>query len=262
MDPSLALPHRAVLSLDGPDTISLLERTVTHNVTGWISGEMRFGGLLTPQGKIIVDYLATRTETGVLIDVHEDAIDDLAKRLKLFRLRADVEIEPRGDLFATADPAGAPDPRSADLPKRSISADSPESTATTYHAGRIAAGVPEWGADYRASEVFPTDVNMDVMNGIDYRKGCFVGQEVASRMKRRGTIRRRTIAVSGKSLESGADILAPAPIGKVTSVAGEDGLASLRIDRLQSATEAPSCNGAPVSIASPDWLKAETISND
>ena len=86
------LPHRSVLALTGPDTLALLERLVTCNTTGWTPGEARYGALLTPQGKIIADFLALRTEDGVLLDVHTDALGDLAKRLKLFRLRAKVEI--------------------------------------------------------------------------------------------------------------------------------------------------------------------------
>ena len=129
-----------------------------------------------------------------------------------------------------------------------------------WAANRIAAGVPEWGSDYRAAEVFPTDINMDAMGGIDYKKGCFVGQEVASRMKRRGKIRKRTLIVHGTGLTAGSDILAGAPVGTVTSAAGEAGLALVRTDRLQKAladgTEL-TCNDAPVRFELQDWAEAE-----
>jgi folate-binding Fe-S cluster repair protein YgfZ len=88
----MRFPHRSLIRLTGPDTIALLERTVTNSVKDWAAGEVRYGALLTPQGKIISDYTVLRTDDGVLLDVHEDAAEDLAKRLKMFRLRARVEI--------------------------------------------------------------------------------------------------------------------------------------------------------------------------
>ena len=250
------IPNRKVLSLTGPDTIALLERTVTHNVANWSEGEVRYGGLLTPQGKIIADYLATRTEEGVLLDVHQDALEDLARRLKMFRLRSDVTIEVREDLQVQQSEAGAPDPRSDALPRRFLMPGGAEGVSEDYHTLRIAAGVPEWGSDYRAAEVFPSDVNMDVMNGIDYKKGCFVGQEVASRMKRRGKIRKRTVLLKGDQLSPEDKVMiGDMPAGAVTSSAGPLALALLRIDR--AAGKLLSVNNQSVTIQSPEWLQQE-----
>lgn len=257
------LPHRTLIRLAGPDTLSLLERTVTHRVQDWPEGTLRYGALLTPQGKIISDYLVLRTDEGVLLDAHEDAADDLVKRLKLFRLRAQVEIGVTDLLAAVIRSDGNADPRSGLLPARGYVPAGDADAAMSpdeWRALRIAAGVPEWGEDYRANEVFPTDINMDVMSGVDYKKGCFVGQEVASRMKRRGKIRKRTLMVHGPALEPGADILAAAPVGTVTSVAGEAGLALVRTDRLQKAMAAGAaltCNGQPVRFDLPDWAAEE-----
>ena len=258
----MRFPHRTLIRLAGPDTMALLERTVTNRVEDWDEGEMRYGALLTPQGKVIADYLALRTADGVLLDVHEDAAEDLMKRLKMFRLRAAVEIGME-DTQAAVYSENDQDPRSAALRGRAYvplaEAGDPMPDAE-WHAHRIAAGVPEWGADYRAAEVFPTDINMDVMNGIDYRKGCFVGQEVASRMKRRGKIRKRTLALRGPALAAGADILAATPIGTVTSAQGDAGLALVRTDRLHKAITdrvALTCSGEPVSFCLPDWADAE-----
>jgi folate-binding Fe-S cluster repair protein YgfZ len=113
-------PNRAILSLTGADTLALLERTVTHKVADWAEGAARYGALLTPQGKIIADYIAHRRADGVLIDVHLDAADDLLKRLKMFRLRSAVELARDDGLVSAMDGNGLPDPRSADLPRRSI----------------------------------------------------------------------------------------------------------------------------------------------
>ncbi len=218
--------------------------------------KVRYGGLLTPQGKIIADYLATRTADGVLLDVHEDAIEDLTRRLKMFRLRSDVKIEPRDDLQVQQSEAGPPDPRSDALPRRFLMPGGADSISESYHDLRIAAGVPEWGSDYRNAEVFPTDVNMDVMNGIDYKKGCFVGQEVASRMMRRGKIRKRTVLVKGENLSAGdAVMVGERPAGTITSSAGPLALALIRIDR--AAGKLLTVNNQSVMIQSPEWLQSE-----
>lgn len=263
----MRLPDRALVRLTGPDTIALLERTVTNSVKDWPAGELRYGALLTPQGKVIADYLAQRMEDGVLLDVHPDAAEDLMKRLKMFRLRSKVEIGPEPDLVPIRDETHR-DPRSETLWGRRYapSAGTDETLeAADWHAHRIAAGVPEWGADYGAAEVFPTDINMDVMAGVDYKKGCFVGQEVASRMKRRGKIRKRTLPVSGTGIVAGADIVAAAPIGTVTSVNGGRGLALVRTDRLHKAMAdggALTCNGEPVTVDLPGWAEAELATLD
>ncbi|KCZ89425.1 YgfZ/GcvT domain-containing protein [Hyphomonas johnsonii] len=258
-----ALPNRAIIRLTGPDMLALLDRTVTHSVDNWQTGEMRYGALLTPQGKIIADYLAMLALDDIYLDVHADAADDLERRLRMFRLRSDVVIERLTEDVVTE--GSWVDVRSTHLPHRAISPKGTiglEMPEEEWHAHRIAAGVPEWGADYRATEVFPTDVNLDILGGVDYKKGCFVGQEVASRMKRKGKIRKRTLPVSGDALVVGADIMADTPIGRVTSVAGTAGLALVRTDRLaaaESAGRALTCNGAPVSVDKPAWLESELL---
>ena len=251
-----AIPDRSLLSLTGPDTLSLLERTVTHSVSDWAEGEVRYGGLLTPQGKIIADYLATRTEGGVLLDVHREAREDLQRRLRMFRLRADVTIEPREDLHVLHSDAGTPDPRSPDLPRRFLMPSTPDGPSEDYHALRIATGIPEWGSDYRAADVFPTDINMDVMHGLDYSKGCFVGQEVASRMKRRGNIRKRTVLVHADGLTVGETLMAGETlVGEITSVAGGNALARIRTDR--AAGQVLYAGDTEIQLDLPDWLTAE-----
>ena len=257
------LPRRAIISLTGPDTLALLERTVTHTVAGWAEGEARYGALLTPQGKIIADYIAHRTSGGVFVDVHEDAAGDLLKRLTMFRLRAQVVLKIEEDLVAAVSLEGAPDPRSAKLPKRAVVA-AAEAAAPLegWDALAIAAGIPEWGRDYRAAEVFPTDINMDLMDGIDYRKGCFVGQEVASRMKRKGLIRKRTVRLRGAALAAGAEVRAGSAglLGTVTSAAAGECLALIRTDRFAKSIaerQPVTVNDTPAEIDGAPWLIAE-----
>lgn len=287
--PFVYLPHRAVLSLSGPDTLTLLERLVTHATNDWTPGQTRYGALLTPQGKVLADYLAVRTEHGVLMDVATEHVADLAKRLKLFRLRADVEIEVMEDLFVVAGIEDAPegvrpisgalhvylDPRYAGGRLRGLA--TKESWAAwfgyhpaewsrpydEYNADRIDNCVPEQGTDFAAAEVFPSDINMDLLGGVALNKGCFVGQEVVSRMHRRGKIRKRTLSLDlpdSITPLAGTEIKAPMPIGRLTSLEGKRALAQIRIDRLHKAEteQNPICvDESSVTISKPAWLEAD-----
>ncbi|MEO0466219.1 MAG: folate-binding protein [Pseudomonadota bacterium] len=281
------LPHRTVLALNGPDTIDMLERLITSTTTDWPVGDARPGALLTPQGKIIADFLAIRTGEGVLLDIHRDAVEDLSKRLKLFRLRAKVDIEPLENAIVVAgiEPAehgvrpvsGAQlvyiDPR---YPGGRLRAMADKTEWRQYHGheaewslpasdhdlDRIVSGIPEWGFDYRAAEVFPADVNLDRLGGVDYKKGCFVGQEVVSRMYRRGKIRKRTFLVTGEALSQGAAFEADQALGVITSVSGERGLCLLRLDRFARAEltgHQTLCNGSPADLLKcrQDWMDEE-----
>lgn len=229
---STFLPYTSRISLEGPDTVVLLERLVTCKVEGLEADAETRGALLTPQGKVLADFLLTRTQTGAWLDTSPKIVADLEKRLKMFRLRADVEIARE---------------------------DSP--TTNIDHANRITNICPAFGFDYETASVFPTDINLDIARGIDYKKGCFVGQEVVSRMARRGKIRKRTICLEGKGLEAGQDVQSDGKrLGTVTSTSATNALAIMRIDHLQTAIS----NGAvlmagnqPLTPQQPDWLKSE-----
>lgn len=253
------LTDRSILVLDGPDTIALLERLVTNNTGNWQPGEARYGALLTPQGKLIADYIAHRTETGAQLDVATQAVGDLSKRLQMFRLRAKVEIAVDGHLAAAITDDGVPDPRSADLPKRGVveTGSLPDLSPQAWDAVRIPAGVAEWGRDFQGAEVFPWEINMDRMGGVDLKKGCFVGQEVVSRMHRRGKLRKRTIIVEGENLEAGQSLEGETPVGEITSVSGNTALALIRVDRLAKASDAITAGGKPAKILGPDWIRDE-----
>ena len=261
MQKPLFLDDRAIISVSGADAELFLNGILTASTLGLKDEAFRYGALLTPQGKVIADALITRREDAILLDCAASAAAALVKRLTLMKLRAAVVIAPRDDLGVTVFD-GAADPRSALAPHRRIGPRAAGDDPAPYHAARIAAGFAEQGADFAGEDVFPADINMDLLNGVDFKKGCFVGQEVASRMKRRGTARRRTLkAAVTPSAAPGTPMMAgDFEIGLLTSISGGAALARLRIDRLAEAEakgEILTAAGSPVVIHHPDWLTGE-----
>jgi folate-binding protein YgfZ len=260
------LPSRGVLRVAGPDARKYLQGLITSDIGKAEEGQAVHAGLLSPQGKILFDFFVVAADGGYLIDVAQGKAGELAKRLGFYRLRAQVEIGEETDLVVAASWGGAPrvpegaiaytDPRLPELGFRILfraSANVGEfgcATATEedYHALRIGLGVPEGGRDYAHGEAFPHEALFDQLNGVDFAKGCFVGQEVVSRMEHRGTARRRIVPVegdaplpaSGTSIEAGG-----VPIGTLGSVSGTLGLALIRLDRAEEAL----VRGTPLMVA-------------
>src|ERR1700688_313404 len=252
------LPDRGVVKVTGADARDFLNGLVTTDVTLLRPGLGRFGALLTPQGKITVDFLITEAPPGhgggFLIDCPRALAQGLADKLGIYKLRAKVAVENLSDNLGVlaawdGDPSVKPDlafadPRNAALGWRIlvpaelaqkgadlIGADLVDSAA--YDAHRIASGVPRGGLDFMYGDAFPHETNMDRLNGVDFEKGCYVGQEVVSRMQHRGTARTRTVRVivDGPSPEPGAAIIAgDKTLGTMGSTAGHNGLALIRID--------------------------------
>lgn len=278
MNSPVRLSHRSVVLVSGEDAEPFLENLLTQSIGSLAHGQRSWGALLTPQGKVIADLIIERNSDGFLLECAAPVRDDLIQRLTRFRLRARVDIRTREDLAAVAF-AGGPDPRSPQAPPRAYlpiavapaGDETAQHQATEYQAARIAAGIAEAPMDFAPQEVFPADINMDLTNaegggGVDFRKGCFVGQEVVSRMKRRGTARRRTLVLK-LSEAPPQPLAAPIPllangddIGLVTSIAGNLALARLRIDRLAEAEAAGAkllVMGAVARVNRPDWLDEE-----
>jgi folate-binding protein YgfZ len=279
------LPDRGVVKVGGEDARSFLNGLVTTDVTLLQRGLARFGALLTPQGKITVDFLITEAPAGegggFLIDCPRALAQGLADKLGFYKLRAKVTVENRSDQLGVlaawdGDPAIKPDlafadPRSAALGWRIVTpvelaqkvadligAELVDSAA--YDAHRIASGVPRGGLDFMYGDAFPHETNMDRLHGVDFDKGCYVGQEVVSRMQHRGTARTRTVRVmlDGPSPEPGAAILAgDKPVGTMGSAAGSHGLALIRIDRATDALQAGvplTAGGLAIRLAEPSDL--------
>jgi folate-binding protein YgfZ len=276
------LPDRGVVKVGGEDARSFLNGLVTTDVTLLQPGFGRFGALLTPQGKITVDFLITEAPAGdgggFLIDCPRALAQGLADKLGFYKLRAKVQVENLSDSLGVlaawdGDPTVKPDltfadPRHAALGWRIlvpeelaqkaadlIGAELVDSIA--YDAHRIAAGVPRGGLDFIYGDAFPHETNMDRLHGVDFDKGCYVGQEVVSRMQHRGTARTRTVRVvlDGPAPAPGETILAgDKSLGTMGSSADGAGLALIRIDRAADALDAGmplTSGGLGIRIAEP-----------
>ncbi|MHC4052959.1 CAF17-like 4Fe-4S cluster assembly/insertion protein YgfZ [Bradyrhizobium sp. 25ACV] len=281
---SAFLPDRGVVKVAGEDARNFLNGLVTTDLDRLKPGLGRFGALLTPQGKIIVDFLITEVPAGhgggFLIDCPKALAESLATKLKFYKLRAKVTVE-NLDLGVLAawdgQPAAQPDlafadPRDEGLGYRIlIPEDLKEKLsdligaelveATDYEAHRIALGVPRGGLDFMYSDAFPHETNMDRLAGVDFDKGCYVGQEVVSRMQHRGTARTRSVKIllDGPSPEAGATILAgDKPVGTIGSTSGGKGIALVRIDRVADALDAGqplTAGGLALKLAEPDVVR-------
>src|ERR1700691_1244859 len=281
------LPDRGVVKVSGHDARDFLNGLITTDMTRLQPGLGRFGALLTPQGKIMIDFLITEAPAGhgggFLIDCPKVLAQALADKLGFYRLRAKVGIENLSDslgVLAAWDGEVAlkpdltfTDPRNARLGLRIllpaelaqkaavlIGAELVDSSA--YEAHRIALGVPRGGLDFIYGDAFPHETNMDRLSSIYFDKGCYVGQEVVSRMQHRGTARTRTVRLllDGPAPEPGAAILAgDKPVGTMGSAAGHNGLALIRIDRVADALDAAiplTSGGLAIRLAEPDEVRS------
>jgi folate-binding protein YgfZ len=279
MSPTAAfLADRGVVRVEGEDAPSFLQGLLTNDVAGLPAGEARYAALLTPQGKILFDFLvlrATGAPPAFLLDCPKTLAADLAKRLSIYKLRAKVAIRDASvDFGIVADWGGAPDfppsahvyadPRAAALGRRAIlpraAAEAvSEAALPAYEAARIAAGAPRGGVDFPYGDAFPHDADMDLFNGVDFHKGCYVGQEVVSRMKHRGEVRKRVVRVrlAGSAPAPGTPVTDGAlAIGALGAAAGDKALALLRIDRAAQAQAA----GRPLDAAGVTLTVEETPS--
>jgi folate-binding protein YgfZ len=279
------LPDRGVVSVEGPDAAKLLQGVVTNDMDLIAQQGALHAGLLSPQGKILFEFFVVKSPDGFCLETARAKAAELAERLKMYKLRADVAIKDASADYTVAAiwdgggeraPEGtgpAPlrfaDPRLAALGLRELTTlrsdwalggeNAQSATQEEYHAFRIGLGVPEGGKDYAFGDAFPHEALFDQLNGVSFEKGCYVGQEVVSRMQNRGTARRRIVPVVADSPlpASGASIAAAGvEIGTLGSVAGARGLAPIRLDRAAEFIdkgEALRAGGVPVRIAIPAW---------
>jgi tRNA-modifying protein YgfZ len=266
--PTAYLADRSFVRVSGPEARSWLQTIVTCDLDRIETLGSRYGALLTPQGKILFDFIASfgriesdpDTPPALYLETARALAPDLAKRLAFYRLRAKVEIDDLsshalhgktvgvaaawGDLRAyQGDALRIVDPRLPELGERMLTfSDDAIAVATgdpiDYHAHRIALGIPEGGKDFAYGETFPHEALLDLIGGVDFRKGCYVGQEVVSRMQHRGTARTRILPVrfEGEAPELGSEISADGrTVGRMGSSIEGHGLAMLRLDKVEDA---------------------------
>ncbi len=230
---------RAILRVDGVDRVKFLQGMITQDMGRITRAGIGYAALLTPQGKLIADFLVIPRDEDVLLDVAEDLADELAKRLTMFKLRSKVTIE-RSDLPVTRGmgpmPEGAlPDPRDPALGWRLYGAALSQGEAPDWDAIRIAHRIPETGFELVPGDSFILELGFERLGGVDFRKGCYVGQEVTARRHHKTSLRRGLVRVALETpvapgtavvMEDGREA------GTVWTQAGGEGLALMRLDRI------------------------------
>jgi hypothetical protein len=280
------LPDRGVIKVAGNDARSFLHGLVTTDILRLQPGIARFCALLTPQGKIIADFFVAEAPAsdggGFFLDLPRALAPTLIGKLNLYKLRAKLVIEDLSGTLGVMTAWGGSgktkyglcydDPRLAALGLRVIlpphlaaaaaaelGADLVE--AGEYEAHRIALGVPRGEIDFSYGDSFPHETDMDQLGGVDFAKGCYVGQEVVSRIEHRGIARARVVPVryTGAAPEPGAAVLAgDRQVGTMGSAAAGHGLALLRLDRVAEAMsqgEIIAAGGIPIHLVKPDWAR-------
>jgi folate-binding protein YgfZ len=276
------LPDRGVIKVIGDDARKFLHGLVTADMMNLTPGEARFCALLTPQGKIIADFFVAEAPQGdgggFFLDIPRAVAATLFEKLNLYKLRAKLLVEDLTEnlgVIAAWDGTGTtkqglcyPDPRLPALgirimiaPHRAAAAASELGAALVgaedYEAHRIALSVPGGGLDFAYGDAFPHEADMDQLGGVDFTKGCYVGQEVVSRIEHRGIARTRAVALryDGPAPASGAPITAgERQVGTMGSAARGYGIALVRLDRVAEAEQsALAAGGIPIRLVKPDW---------
>jgi folate-binding protein YgfZ len=281
----VVLADRRLIQVAGPDWRSFLQALITQDVEALAPGALAYGALLTPQGRLLFDMFIWAQDGGAFLDVAAQGCEALIARLSMYRLRAKVTIGAHdGDVFALfpGPTLGAAtdsrdgwraDPRLPALGWRAIGARPPQGVASpagldAYHAHRIALGVPDLVQDGLSDKTYAVEADLDLLNGVDFAKGCFVGQETTSRMKRRGQVKTRlcTLHFDGPAPSKGAEVLCTEPLdageqaaagvlraGEVLSGCEGYALALMRLDRAVGRNL--SIDGRPVRLEPADWLR-------
>ncbi len=277
------LADRGIIRVAGADAAVLLDGLITNSLGRIAQHGAIHAGLLSPQGKILFDFFVVRDGDDLLIDTARSGAGDLIKRLSFYRLRADVTFvdETAGDQgpgLAVAAAWGQSDvrfpggfiayrdPRHHGLGYRLILPverrdELPGAAAreSDYHDHRVGVGVPDAGRDYELGNTFPHEALYDQLASVDFKKGCYVGQEVVSRMQHRGTARKRIVPViADQALETEARVTAgAAAIGKLGSASRSRGLALIRLDRAHEAATNGidlKAGNVVVKIQKPEWM--------
>ncbi|MGD9783570.1 MAG: folate-binding protein YgfZ [Hyphomicrobiaceae bacterium] len=286
------LPARGVLSVSGPDASRMLQGIVTNDMELLGLQPALHAGLLSPQGKILFDFFIVTSGDGLLIETHKSALAPLKQRLEMYRLRSKADIrdvsadytvsvawKENGEAASLAAHSSHTlafaDPRHPGLGERHLASletnwrrdlsGTDAATEDDYHAHRVALGVPEAGLDFEIGDAFPHEALYDQTRTVSFTKGCYVGQEIVSRMQHRGTARKRVVLVTGERAlpQRGAEVQAGGVgIGRLGTVAGTHGLALVRLDRLAEFAakgEGARAGDVPISVTVQDWVSFSLV---
>ena len=279
------ISNRGIIKVSGETARSFLNGLLTSDIGQVAPGTARYAALLTPQGKIIADFIVAEASSedggGFFLDCPRALVRTLLERLNLYKLRAKIAIEDFSEglgVLAVWDGTGTtenglayPDPRLPALGLRVIlpahlAGDVAKELGATltdepaYEAHRVALGVPRGGLDFIYNDAFPHDADMDQLGGVDFKKGCYVGQEVVSRVEHRGSARTRVVPVryDQHAPDAGVPVmLGEKSVGMMGSSAGGKGLALLRLDRIENADAPLTAGGIPIRLARADWIGFE-----
>jgi len=282
------LPERGVVKVAGNDARHFLNGLATNDIGKVLPTAAQFAALLTPQGKIIVDFIVAEAPAedggGFFLDCPRALAPALVEKLKFYKLRAKVTVEDLSEALGVmavwdgqnSDNAESDyglcyaDPRLAALGSRiilppAVAAEAAKDLGATllgadaYDAHRIWLGVPRGGSDFSYGDTFPHEADMDQLAGVDFGKGCYIGQEVVSRVEHRAMARNRVVPIA-------FDQFAPIPglpvtagdtaLGMIGSASNGRGLALLRLDRVGEALESGTpiiCGGIAIELIKPDW---------
>lgn len=286
------LPTRGVLAVTGEDASKLLQGVITNDIAQLETQPALHAGLLSPQGKILFDFFVVKAGEGLLIETTRSSIAALKLRLDMYRLRANATITDVTEDYTIAacwggkhaavhdssPTVGFPDPRHPDLGTRHLASLASEwrcdaegaeaATQDDYRAHRIAIGVPEAEADFKLGDTFPHEALYDQTHSVSFTKGCYVGQEVVSRMQHRSTARKRIVQVEAAAAlpATGTEVRAgDVAIGTLGSVAGGRGLAMIRLDRaaeFRAKAVELKAGETPIEIKLPDWVTFPLVPSD
>ena len=280
------LPDRGVVKVVGDDARRFLNGLVTNDVAAIAPGKPRFAALLTPQGKIIVDFIIAEAPAedggGFFLDCPRALAGTLVEKLNFYKLRAKVICEDLSEVLgvmAVWDGSAESeyglsyaDPRLPTLGSRimlpphlaaeaAVDLNATMVSADTYEAHRIRLGVPRGGLDFIYGDTFPHEADMDQLGGVDFEKGCYVGQEVVSRVEHRASARSRIVPITYEEFapSSGLPIMAGGKqVGTLGSTAKGHGLALMRLDRVADALTAGiplEAGGIAIRASKPTWAK-------
>ena len=280
------LPDRGVVKVAGDDARKFLNGLLTADMAKVTPQSARYAALLTPQGKIIVDCIvaevAPEDGAGLFLDCPRALAPTLTDRLNFYKLRAKTIVEDLSEtlgVLAAWDGEATTDYglvyRDPRLPALGLRVMVPPHLAAeaaadlgaelvdarAYEAHRIALGIPRGGLDFVYNDAFPHEADMDQLGGVDFDKGCYVGQEVVSRMEHRGTARNRVVPVAYEAFapEAGVPVSAgERQVGTMGSSAAGRGLALLRLDRIADAQAAATplvAGGVEIRPVKPEWAR-------